>query len=245
MDNRNDNVKTIDLVEFAQRLLRFWWLIAICTVVCAAAGFVYAKVIQTPMYKSSAKIYILPNKDSSSLSSADLSLANALTSDYAVMIKQRVVLESVIEKLQLQTTYGKLKENVAVATTSNTRFLTIEISDPNPNEAKKIADAVCEVSAEKIVSLMGVDAVNVVDYGNIPASPYSPNVMKTVAIAALLGLVLSCAAIFVIFFFDDKIKGQSDVEKYLGLSTLGFIPETQKHDVTEEVSSASENTVKE
>jgi len=34
--------------------------------------------------------------------------------------------------------------------------------------------------------------------------------------------------LFVIFYFDDKIKTADDVEKYLGLTVLGVIPNISK-----------------
>lgn len=45
---------------------------------------------------------------------------------------------------------------------------------------------------------------------------------------AAVGFVFTCLVLFVIFYFDDKIKTADDVEKYLGLTVLGVIPNISK-----------------
>ena len=71
---------------------------------------------------------------------------------------------------------------------------------------------------------MDIEAVNVVDYANLPESPKSPNSIKNMIIGGLLGFVLAIGIIVIIYILDDTIKTPDDVEKYLGLSVLGSIP---------------------
>ena len=46
----------------------------------------------------------------------------------------------------------------------------------------------------------------------------------------MLGFVIAIAVIIIRFMLDDTIKAQEDVEKYLGLSVLGLIPELETTD---------------
>ena len=48
--------------------------------------------------------------------------------------------------------------------------------------------------------------------------------MKNTVIVALLGLVAVIGVYVVVFLLDDTIRTEEDVEKYLGLSTVGVIP---------------------
>ena len=43
-------------------------------------------------------------------------------------------------------------------------------------------------------------------------------------IGALLGFVVACGIIVVLYLLNDTIKTSDDVEKYLGINTLGMIP---------------------
>lgn len=56
------------------------------------------------------------------------------------------------------------------------------------------------------------------------AAKYKPNISLNMAIALLLGLVLGCGLALVLEYLDDTIKTPADIEKRLGLSSLGVIP---------------------
>ena len=71
---------------------------------------------------------------------------------------------------------------------------------------------------------MNVDEPTTVEYGHLENSPSSPNAKKNIAIGGLLGLVASSAVIIVLYLLNDTICSEDDVEKYLGLNTLGLIP---------------------
>jgi N-acetylmuramoyl-L-alanine amidase len=51
---------------------------------------------------------------------------------------------------------------------------------------------------------------------------------RNMAIGAILGFVVICAVLLAFYIFDDKIKTPDDIEKHLGLSVLGEIPEIEE-----------------
>ena len=53
----------------------------------------------------------------------------------------------------------------------------------------------------------------------------SPSYKKNVLIGVLIGIVITSAIVIVMYLLDDKIHTGEDIEKYLGLSVLGVIPE--------------------
>ena len=71
---------------------------------------------------------------------------------------------------------------------------------------------------------MDADAVNLVYEAQVPKAPSAPNVMRNTVLAAAVGLILAIAVLTVIFVLDDTIRTEEDVEKYLGLGTMGVIP---------------------
>ena len=40
----------------------------------------------------------------------------------------------------------------------------------------------------------------------------------------LIGIVLACAVIFIMFYFDTTIKSTAEIETKIGLPTLGVVP---------------------
>jgi non-specific protein-tyrosine kinase len=57
----------------------------------------------------------------------------------------------------------------------------------------------------------------------VPDTPISPNIPQNVLFAALAGLVLAGGAILLLEYLDDTIKDTDDVQRVLGISTLGAI----------------------
>ena len=220
--NQNQEIE-IDLIELAKVLLSRIWAIILATALGIAAAAAFTTLFIKPVYKSTSIMYVL-SKSASITSLSDLQMGTQLTQDYMVVITSRPVIEKVIENLGLDMTYGELKENISVNNPTNTRFLEITVSDHDAYLAKKIVDELADVSAERMAEVMETQAPNIMDYGQIPVSPSSPSLIKNAMIGGMLGFIVACGIIIVLYLLNDTIKTPEDVEKYLGLNTLGVIP---------------------
>ena len=171
-------------------------------------------------------MYVLSKQDNNTITQQDMQTSLSLTKDYAELIKSRTVTEGVIAQLNLDLTHEQLLGKVSVDSATDTRILSITVTDPDPYEACKIANAIRDVAANHIKNVMDIDAVNVVETANIPDQKSSPSISKNGVIGGLLGVLLSVAIILIAYISNDTIKTQEDVERYLGLSMLGTIPLT-------------------
>lgn len=226
MENHRENdVIEVDLLEIINVLLSRFWLILVGGLAAAAAGFVISMFVITPTYESTTKIYILNKSESTTVTYSDVQMGTQLTKDYAELINSRYVLEEVIKKLSLaETEYQDLLDKVSVHTPTDTRIVSITVTDTNPQEAMNIANCIREVAGEHIQNVMDIDAVNVVEEANMPTTKAGPSVPKWTLIGGVLGAFLVCGVILIHYLLDDTIKTSEDVEKYLGLSTLALIP---------------------
>ena len=148
---------------------------------------------------------VLNKQDSNTLTSADMQTSTQLTKDYAELIKSRTVLEGVIAQLNLNITYQQLLGKLTVDTSTDSRIVTIIVSDEDPYTASEMANAIRDMAAEHIQS-----------------------VMKNGVIGGLLGVIIAMAIVIIIYLTNDTIKVEEDVERYLGLSVLGSIPYSEK-----------------
>jgi len=240
-EKRMEDEIEIDLRELVGVILHWFWLIAICATVAGVAGFVVSKFMMTPKYDSTTKIIVLSKSDEGSLIYSDLQISSQLVKDYPELIKSRSVLETVINNCGLKGGYGALYSRVAVSSSSDSRIIAITVKDEDPAMAKKIADEVRSIAAEKIKAVMDIEAVNVVDEASLPTSPSEPSVVKFTLIAFILGGFACAGVIIVRFLLDDTIKVADDIEKYLGLSSLGMIPDGS---VKEKKSKKSRKSIK-
>lgn len=222
IEERNDEIE-IDLRELFYVLLGKIWIIILVTALGFGIAAGYTLAFVEPIYSSTSTLYVM-TKSTSITSLTDLQVGSSLTQDYQVFIKSRPVVDKVIEDLELDMTYEEFVANLTIENPSNTRFIDITVHHTDAYMAKTIVDKLTDVSAERMGTIMETEPPNVADYGHIPEHQTSPNVTKNSLIGAVLGFVLSAGIILVLHLMNDAINTTEDVERYLGMNTLGIIP---------------------
>jgi capsular polysaccharide biosynthesis protein len=159
---------------------------------------------------------------------SDINVNISLAETYSEIIKSRRVASRVIDEMNLDISYEGLRNITEVSLVRDTEFINIKVQNPNPEQARDIANKLAEVFQEEVVEIMNVDNVKILDKAVTPTSPIKPNKMMNIAIAGVLGLMLSVGLVFLIEFLDKTIKTPEDIERYLNLSIIGAIPHNEK-----------------
>lgn len=222
----SNNTKATGILNVKELLfiaLKKWYLLCIILAVCMVSSLLYSNVLATPLYDSTGKIYIM-RKDAETVSTGDLSVSSYLTRDYENLIIDRAVLDEVSQMLDNKYSYSQLKKIVSVENPEDTRFIEISARTNSAEDSKKIVDAVCNISQEKIIELLGIDRVTIIREGNLPKTASVPNISRNLINALILGVLIFIAVIFTTYFFNDKINNPSDIKKYIEISVLGDIP---------------------
>ena len=238
-DTRDDEIE-IDLLQLFWVMKRRLWIMILAVVVGAAAAMLYTTTLVEPVYTSSTMIYIL-NKTNNITSLSDLQLGTQLTKDYKVLVTSRPVLEQVTRNLGLNMSYQQLNGKITVNNPADTRILTISARDTNPETARAIADEMASVSVARIAEIMDSVPPKIVEEGNLPTAPSSPNVRKNTVLGGLAagisgagGIVVAGIAaagiIILLYLMNDSIRNAGDIERYLDLNTLGQIPEFEENE---------------
>ncbi len=238
MEQNANDVIEIDLREIFAILLHWWWVMLLAAIIVGASSFMVSRFVITPTYESTTRIVILSKQnESTNLTYSDVQLGTQLTKDYAELIKSRYVIEQVLTKFELDTEYETFIKNLEVVTPTDTRIIDITMTDPDPYRAKALVDEIRNVAAVRIKEVMDIEAVNLVDEGNLSDKPANPSVPKWTMIGIFLGAFAAAGVILIRFLLDDTIKTSEDVERYLNLSTLALIPIS----VVEETSQDDDN----
>jgi len=90
------------------------------------------------------------------------------------------------------------------------------------------------------VNLIGQSA-RIIDRATEAVEPSSPNVALNLIIGAVGGFVLGTALVFVVAFFDDRIKSAYDIESEVGLPLLGIIPRIRSQNSSEKALAVASN----
>ena len=204
------------------------WYIILIVVITASLSIIYTTFFKKPMYRSYTTLVLAGTGTESSsdgITQSEVTLNQKLVSTYREIMKSRNVINQVIHNLNLNNTYEYIANNIAVTTEKDTELIKISVSNPDATTAKNIADEITSVFSKEIVKIYNIRNVALIDAGEIASKPYNINIVKETIIAALVGFVLSCALIFILYYFDTTIKNPEEIESKLHLPILGSVPD--------------------
>ncbi|EPW49522.1 Wzz/FepE/Etk N-terminal domain-containing protein [Streptococcus agalactiae] len=219
----------INIFNLLKKLWKKKFLITFVAIAFATAGLFYSLFIVTPQYISSTRIYVInPNTPNNSITAQDLQAGSFLANDYKEIITSTDVLEKVISSEKLNYPSSQLLQKITVSILKDTRVISISVEDANPKMSQKLANSVREAAVSKIKAVTQVEDITTLEKGNLPKAPSSPNIKKNVLIGFIVGAGLSTIVLVIMGILDDRVNTEEDIEKALGLTSLGIVPDLNK-----------------
>ncbi len=220
---RDNDEMEIDLLQLFYALKKKIWFILAAMIIGGGLAGAYSKFLITPQYSSTSMMYIL-SKETTLASLADLQIGSQLTEDYKVIVNSRPVLGEVIDSLALDMSYEQLLAKISIGNPTDTRILTVTVTDPDPYRAKAIVDCVAETASDYIGEIMEMIPPKIIENGTVATRKTSPSNGKNAVLGALAGMVLVCGVIVIQVIMNDTVRTEEDVERYLGLTVLASVP---------------------
>ena len=220
---RDNDEMEIDLLQLFYALKKKLWFILAAMIIGGGLAGAYSKFLIPPQYSSTSMMYIL-SKETTLTSLADLQIGSQLTEDYKVIVNSRPVLGEVIDSLALDMSYEQLLAKVSIGNPTDTRILTVTVTDPDPYRAKAIVDCVAETASDYIGEIMEMIPPKIIENGTVATRKTSPSNGKNAVLGALVGMVLVCGVIVIQVIMNDTVRTEEDVERYLGLTVLASVP---------------------
>ncbi|WP_216524862.1 Wzz/FepE/Etk N-terminal domain-containing protein [Streptococcus lutetiensis] len=227
--NTNDNASIeIDVLYLLRKLWSKKFFIVFVGLLVGTIALLGSVFFIKPKYTSTTRIYVVSRSSDTALTNQDLQAGSYLVNDYKEVITSSEVLSSVIDQEKLSMSAGQLSDEIAVNIPTDTRVISISVTDTDAQRACDIANTVREVAAEKIKAVTKVDDVTTLESATKPSHPSSPNVKKNAAIGALAGVFLAIVGILVAEVLDDRVRRPEDIEEVLGMTLLGVVPDVDK-----------------
>ncbi len=228
MYNDYDEVE-IDLLELFYALKKKIVMIMLTAIAVAGIAAAYSFLLASPVYESTAKLYIL-SQSTSLTSFADIQISSSLAKDYEEMIFSRPVVMQVKKNLNLDYDYEELKEKLKVENPADTRCLNITCQSNDIEEARNMANEFATVSKRQIAMIMDTDEPTIFEKAVKNSHPVKPRKVRNTAIGFMLGFMLACAIVIIRYMMNDSLKSEDDIQRHLDLNTLASIPneKTQK-----------------
>lgn len=230
MKNQDNQTVEIDVLSLVKSLWRRKFLIVVTAFVMAIITLGYNTFIIKPNYTSYTRIYVVNRQpsDNSTLTNQDLQAGSYLVKDYKEIILSQDVLAKVISDLKLNMQPSALAKKITVTVPTDTRIVSIAVSDGDAKEAARVANSLRQVAAEKIIAVTKVADVTTLEEAEVPNSPSSPNIKRNTLIGFLTGGALISMVIIIVEVLDDRVKKPEDVEEALGITLLGVVPNMDK-----------------
>ena len=221
---------TIDVVQLFKVLWKKKIAIILTAIVAAVLAFGVSSFVLKPEYSSTTRIYVVNRNQSEKvgLTNQDLQAGTYLVKDYKEIILSQDVLEKVISNLKLEKTVKGLSKKIQVTVPVDTRIVSITVKNAQPEEASRIANALREVAAEKIISVTRVSDVTTLEEARPALSPSSPNIRRNTLLAFLAGGAVMVVSVLLLELLDDRVKRPEDVEEVMQVALLGIVPDLGK-----------------
>lgn len=227
--NTNDNASIeIDILYLLRKLWSKKFFIVFVGLLVGTIALLGSVFFIKPRYTSTTRIYVVSRSSDATLTNQDLQAGSYLVNDYKEVITSSEVLSSVINQEKLPMSASELSKDIAVTIPTDTRVISISVTDTDAQRACDIANTIREVAAEKIKSVTKVDDVTTLEAAEVASKPSSPNIKRNAALGVLVGGFLAIVGILVLEVLDDRVRRPEDVEEVLGMTLLGVVPDIDK-----------------
>ncbi len=217
-------MEEINIKDFIELIKKYIVLIVVAVIVLVMGVFIYDKSIKTPLYRASTTIVLAKAGDqTSTITQNDINLNKNLVSTYTEIVKSNLVLEQVIENEKLSYDVEGLSEYISVESVKDTEVLRISVADPEPEVAAKITNSIAEVFSSEVAKIYKLNNVSTIDVAKVPTEVSNNTLLRDIILAIVVGVVGSAAIIFVIYYFDDSIKLNDNLEEQLGIPVVAKV----------------------
>ncbi|TYQ10708.1 UNVERIFIED_ORG: capsular exopolysaccharide synthesis family protein [Gordonia westfalica J30] len=228
----SDEVLSAKVRAFASKLRDEWWVVTLVALVGALVGLGFS-LIQTPIYSSSAVLYVTSVGESNAANAAyQGSLASQQrVASYAKLSSSDSVVSNALRRSGIGLSLDEARASIGASTTSQTVLLTISAEQPNQVVASRLASAVAESLVETVSDLeepagggAPLAKLTVVTPATPTPHPVSPKTDRNVLAGLLVGLVLGIMLVVLRARLDTKVRTREDVEALSTAPLLSVIP---------------------
>ena len=219
-------MEEINLKEFWQYYKKYILGIIIICLISVILTLVYNIAFKTPKYSTYTTIVLVKDESSSEtdvINQSDITLNQKLVSTYREIIKSRLVLNQVIERLKLDYTYEKLYDEIKVEAKDETEILKITVTDDDANMASNIANEIAVVFDKEVTQIYNINNVSIIDTALVPTKPSNDNAFRDAILAIMLSFVGCSAIVFVVFYFDDTLREVETIETDLKMPVVAKV----------------------
>lgn len=226
-------MEEIELRQYWQIIRRRWILVISIPIIAMIVSGVLSFYVIQPQYAADTTLLVnqKPSDTQGVIPYSDIQANQALVNTYSAIIKSASVENEVIQQLHLPYSTGALDGMISVSSPTQSQVIDVKVTDKSEAEAVNIANTLASDFQSKAATLMNVENVQIVDKAIAPANPapVKPNKKLNLAIALILGLLVSVGLAFLLEYLDNRIRSEEDAQRLLNLPVLGVVAEYESN----------------
>ncbi|HEX2175485.1 MAG TPA: polysaccharide biosynthesis tyrosine autokinase [Nocardioidaceae bacterium] len=223
--------RTTDLRGLLRIARRRW--VTILLVLLATVGAAVVVTLRTsPTYQSEVRLFAsTPITDSTQAYQGGL-FSEQRVASYADLIDSRPVITEVQQLLGRTSAGSSLSDSLSAEAVPGTVIMTMTAEGGTPAEAQRIANTTARVFIDFVNELEDPASptasapvrLALVDPASRPSAPVSPQPLRDIPIAVVLGLILGLGAALVRDLLDNTVTTGAQIQALTGAPLVGSIP---------------------
>ena len=221
------NEEIIRIEDIVDVLTKRWKMILSITLAATLISAVVSFFLIAPKYEAGTKLFIGKENTQTqdqSYNKYDVQMYQKLLKTYAEVIMTKDLVGQAVESSDLDLNAEDVLKSLTVTPRADTQILEISYINVDPVIAQEVVESVTENFINYSTELIPNGNVKIIESVRVPEKPVSPNKKMNIAIAFLLGLMVSIGLSFLIEFMDNTFKTKEHIENILDLPAIGVIP---------------------
>lgn len=232
----------IDILLILEILKKRWWALVLCSVIGASLALSYSRFLVTPIYKSTALMYIDPKPSEQiynlAFETTAITYVQQMMDTNVKILTTRDFMESVAKELTLK--YGEeqypsddfnattLAAMIDITAVEDTKLFNIQVKSTDQQKAYEIANVAKDMSIIRLQKIAEANAVTVADPPIKPTEASNNNSARNTVIGFFLGAVLCFGVLLLFEMFDVRIKSEDDFVNTYNIPLLGSVPNFER-----------------
>ena len=230
----------ITIQKILSILLHRIWLILGSALLMGLIFFSYTSFFVTPMYSTSAMIFVQNydkakktsstepsapadaggngstsnNQQAKKIFSSDISGSNSLAGICVTLFQNSD---------EITALYDGCK--VTMEVNENTFYITITVNGSDPQKCANVANQISEKCIEVYSKHFDYGQIGIIRTAKEPGAPISPDKMRSALIGAAIGLILACVISILLELIDTTIKPDEDLSEIYKVPVFAEIPD--------------------
>lgn len=224
---RTDSEKinlNFDIFGITRRIRKCWWIILLSAAMVGMLYNVLKWETYSPQYQTTAS-FLVALKTTTAINTRNVTDLNTMTNTFAELLPSQMMQDLVADNLDLL----KFEGSITASAVPNTNILELSVMADSPRMSFQIMKSITNNYPDLSSYVLSNAVLEELEPIRVPTQANEVlNSRKNFSTGFVGGLAVAIGLLGVVFYFNDTIKSEKDIENKLDLSLFGTIREEGK-----------------